>query len=213
MTAGRLGSAGRGKSRLAAALDAACAVDLDRPQAAAALRREQPPALGGLPVLGSADGPRGREAVREALGAAARMPLVIGSTWDTAGRLATRKVTAGDRTLRSHSYGYRADGHLDRLTDELGGATVDFEMDPVGRPLRVTAADWQESYAYDLAGNQTAADWPDRAHRAEGRGERTYRGTRLIGAGGIRCEYDAAGRTVARYRTTLSGRKEAWRYT
>lgn len=92
-------------------------------------------------------------------------------------------MTAGDRTLRSHSYGYRADGHLDRLTDELGGVTLNFEMDPVGRPLRVTAADWQESYAYDLAGNQTAADWPDRAHRAEGRGERTYRGTRLMGAG------------------------------
>ncbi|MCX5309257.1 DUF6531 domain-containing protein [Streptomyces sp. NBC_00160] len=166
--------------------------------------------VGGHRIGFERDG-RGRELTRS-VGREDR-PLVIGSTWDTAGRLATRKVTAGDRTLRSHSYGYRADGHLDRLTDELGGVTLNFEMDPVGRPLRVTAADWQESYAYDLAGNQTAADWPDRAHRAEGRGERTYRGTRLMGAGGIRCEYDAAGRTVARHRTTLSGRKEAWRYT
>ncbi|MGW6848562.1 RHS repeat-associated core domain-containing protein [Streptomyces virginiae] len=166
--------------------------------------------VGGHHIGFDRDG-RGRELTRT-IGTDDR-PLVIGSTWDTAGRLATRRVTAGDRTLRSRAYGYRADGHLDRLTDELDGVTVRFEMDPVGRPLRVTAANWQESYAYDLAGNQTAADWPDRAHRIEGRGERTYHGTRLLGAGNIRCEYDEAGRTVARHRTTLSGRKEAWRYT
>ncbi|MFJ4921817.1 RHS repeat domain-containing protein [Streptomyces sp. NPDC088725] len=82
----------------------------------------------------------------------------------------------------------------------------------MGRPLGVTAGDWTERYTYDSAGNQTSARWPGRARDTQG-GERTYSGTRLVGADGLRYEYDDAGRVVLRQKQRLSRKPETWRYT
>ncbi|MFD6891846.1 RHS repeat-associated core domain-containing protein [Streptomyces sp. NPDC059957] len=154
---------------------------------------------------------RGRELTREF--GPAEHPVTIGSAWDPAGRLAAQVLATPARTLRSRAFSYRPDGHLETVTDELDGTVRAFGLDPVGRPLRVTAQGWSESYAYDVAGNQISAEWPDRAQRTEGRGERTYEGTRLLSAGSVRCSYDAAGRTVVRRRKRLSSKADTWHYT
>ncbi|WP_405603670.1 DUF6531 domain-containing protein [Streptomyces sp. NBC_01410] len=155
--------------------------------------------------------PRGREITRTI--GRTEESLRLTSSWDRAGRLATQALATAEQTLRARAYAYRADGFLESITDELTRASKHFELDPVGRPTRVTAEDWTESYAYDLAGNQTSATWPDRARRTESRGERTFEGTRLLSAGAVRCDYDAAGRTVSRQRTRLSRKPDTWQYS
>ncbi|GAA2415957.1 hypothetical protein GCM10010420_52630 [Streptomyces glaucosporus] len=153
----------------------------------------------------------GRELERS-FGAAGR-PVTLATVFDVLGRPTEQTLAAAGRTLRSRGYTYRPDSHLTSITDQLTGTTRHFDLDPVGRPLTVTAEDWSESYAYDAAGNQTTAHWPDTAPHSEARGPRTYDGTRLTRAGRIRYEYDAAGRTVLRQKTRLSRKPDTWRYT
>jgi RHS repeat-associated protein len=86
------------------------------------------------------------------------------------------------------------------------------DLDAAGRPLTVEAEGWQESYAYDQAGNQTEAAWPEAAGRASARGERTYAGTRIVSAGSMRYEHDASGRMTLRQKTRLSRKPDTWRY-
>ncbi|GEK04039.1 RHS repeat-associated core domain-containing protein [Streptomyces sp. ATE26] len=143
----------------------------------------------------------------------AEAPVTLTSGWDDMGRLTSQHLSADGRPLRARAYGYRSDGCLDRITDELRGIRKHFDLDPVGRPLRVTAENWSESYAYDGAGNEISAEWPDQAARPDGRGERAYEGTRVVTAGRIRYEYDAAGRTTLRQKTRLSKKPDTWRYT
>ncbi|MGV9427244.1 DUF6531 domain-containing protein [Streptomyces sp. NPDC003656] len=143
----------------------------------------------------------------------AEAPVTLTSGWDDMGRLTSQHLTAGGRTLRARAHGYRSDGCLERITDELRGTSRYFDLDPVGRPLRITAENWSETYAYDSAGNEISAEWPDQAARAAGRGERTYEGTRVVTAGRIRYEYDAAGRTTLRQKRRLSKKPDTWRYT
>ncbi len=165
---------------------------------------------GGHPLAFTRD-PRGRERTRTV--GAGPTPLVLTSDWDQAGRLASHTVAFGDHALRARSYDYRADGFLTKITDEVAGTVKHFDLDPVGRPLRVTAEDWSETYAYDRAGNQTAGSWPEQARRADESGPRTYEGTRLLTAGAVRCTYDAAGRIVTRHKTRLSRKPDVWQYT
>ncbi|WP_327190863.1 DUF6531 domain-containing protein [Streptomyces xinghaiensis] len=155
--------------------------------------------------------PHGRELTRT-FGAADR-PITLTTDWDDAGRMARQTLTAPYGMLRSRGYGFRSDGCLERITDHLNRTTTGFELDPVGRPLHVTAHTWSESYAYDIAGNQTSAQWPQRGGRAEGRGARAYEGTRVLTAGSVRYEYDAAGRTVLRQKSRLSRKPDSWHYT
>lgn len=138
--------------------------------------------------------------------------LTLTTDWDRAGRLAGHALATPERTLRARSYEYRSDGCLERVTDQLTGNSKTFDLDPVGRPLRVSADNWSETYAYDIAGNQTDADWPDRARRGEARGTRSYEGTRVRAAGALRCEYDTAGRTVLRQKHRPSRKPDNWRY-
>ncbi|MFF7200028.1 DUF6531 domain-containing protein [Streptomyces sp. NPDC008141] len=140
-------------------------------------------------------------------------PVELDSTWDAIGRLTSQTVSTDRRTVRSRAFGYRADGLLTSATDELNGLTTRFDLDPLGRPLGVTVEDWSERYSYDATGNQTGAEWPDRARHTESRGERVYEGTRLIFAGGLRYEYDDAGRVVLRQKKRLSRKPDTWRYT
>ncbi|MFF2779167.1 RHS repeat-associated core domain-containing protein [Streptomyces sp. NPDC058052] len=153
----------------------------------------------------------GRELTR-AFGSS-ETPVTLTSTWDTIGRLTSQTVSAGRGAVRSRTFGYRADGLLLSATDELRGLTTRFDLDPLGRPLAVTVDGWSERYAYDAAGNQTDARWPDRARHTESRGERVYEGTRLVSAGGLRYTYDDAGRVVLRQRKRLSRKPDTWHYT
>ncbi|MFE6890766.1 DUF6531 domain-containing protein [Streptomyces sp. NPDC057694] len=134
------------------------------------------------------------------------------TAWDLAGRSVSHSLVAPGGTLRDRSYTYRADNHLTGVADRATGKRRDIRLDAVGRPLTVTADGWTESYAYDRAGNQTRADWPAKAPRAEARGERTYTGTRLQAAGSVRYEYDGAGRMVLRQKQRLSKKPDTWRY-
>ncbi|NLU66684.1 putative T7SS-secreted protein [Streptomyces sp. HNM0574] len=131
--------------------------------------------------------------------------------WDPAGRLAEQTVQAAAGPVQHRAYTYRADGALTGLTDRLNGPSS-FDLDAAGRVTTVRARDWTESYAYDEAGNQTRADWPDRHAASAARGERTYTGTRIGSAGRIRYEHDAAGRMVLRQKTRLSAKPDTWRY-
>ncbi|MQY12446.1 hypothetical protein SRB5_25800 [Streptomyces sp. RB5] len=137
--------------------------------------------------------------------------LSLATSWDDAGRLAAHELAAGERTLNRRAYTYRADGHVTGIDDTLRGPRR-FDLDESGRVTGVTAAGWSESYAYDEAGNQTAASWPDRHADAEAQGERAYTGTRITRAGRNRYEYDGAGRLVLRTRTRLSRKPDTWRY-
>ncbi|MET9862734.1 putative T7SS-secreted protein [Streptomyces smyrnaeus] len=133
-------------------------------------------------------------------------------TWDPAGRLTGQSLTGVAAETDWHrSYTYRPDGHLIRVDDSREGATR-FSLDAAGRVTRVTARDWTESYAYDEAGNQTTASWPETHAAAEARGPRTYTGTRIRTAGRLRYEHDAAGRVVSRQKKNLSRRPDTWHY-
>ncbi|MFJ5678451.1 DUF6531 domain-containing protein [Streptomyces sp. NPDC093097] len=134
------------------------------------------------------------------------------TAWDLAGRSVSHALVTPVRTLRERSYTYRADNHLVGIVDRTTGRRRDIELDPVGRPLSVTGDGWTESYAYDRAGNQTEANWPEKAPRAEARGSRTYTGTRIQGAGAVRYAYDDAGRMVLRQKRRLSKKPDTWRY-
>ncbi|WEH34789.1 DUF6531 domain-containing protein [Streptomyces sp. AM 4-1-1] len=138
--------------------------------------------------------------------------FTLTSTWDEAGRLSTQHLVGRDRaTLNSRSYTYRADGYLTGLDDSLNGAHR-FDLDDAGRVTRVTAANWNESYAYDAAGNQTAASWPSSHPGHEATGTRSHTGTTITRAGRTRYEHDAAGRIILRQRTRLSRKPDTWRY-
>ncbi|MFF3493489.1 DUF6531 domain-containing protein [Streptomyces sp. NPDC002795] len=152
----------------------------------------------------------GRELTRVLRSSAA--PVTMSTSWDVAGRPVAHGLTSRGETLRARRYGYRPDNHLTSVTDEATGISRQLELDPVGRPLAVTADGWTESYAYDQAGNQTEATWPEKAGRAEARGERAYNGTRVETAGSVRYEYDAAGRLVLRQKRRLSQKPDTWRY-
>ncbi|MFI1766023.1 putative T7SS-secreted protein [Streptomyces sp. NPDC020800] len=135
------------------------------------------------------------------------------NAYDTVGRLTAQTVNGpADQLVQNRAYAYRSDGYVTRIDDHLCG-TRHYDLDPIGRVTTVRAANWSESYAYDAAGNQANADWPDAHPGAEARGLRTYEGTRITRAGAIRYEHDAAGRVVLRQKTRLSRKPDTWRYT
>ncbi|MFD0317807.1 putative T7SS-secreted protein [Streptomyces flavalbus] len=137
--------------------------------------------------------------------------LTVSSTWDAAGRLTGQDITAQAGSVNSRAYTYRADGHLLAVTDRASG-TRTFDLDPVGRVTAVHASGWTERYVHDASGNQTAASWPASHPGHEATGPRTYDGTTLTRAGGVRYEHDALGRIVLRQKTRLSRKPDTWRY-
>ncbi|MEC4014877.1 putative T7SS-secreted protein [Streptomyces sp. H27-D2] len=146
--------------------------------------------------------------------------LTLDQTWDAASRLTAQTLTSTPtapaaptaRTVQHRAYTYRADGHLTGLDDQLSGART-FDVDAAGRVTAVHARGWTESYAYDDAGNQTHATWPDQHASPDARGDRTYTGTRITRAGAIRYQHDAAGRLTQRQKTRLSKKPDTWHYT
>jgi RHS repeat-associated protein len=137
--------------------------------------------------------------------------LRLSSVWDEAGRLRDQRITASGRTLNSRTYSYRPDGHLTAVRDRLAGART-FDLDLSGRVTQVRAEDWHETYAYDEAGNQTAASWPASHPGQEATGRREYAGTRLTRAGSVHYHHDGLGRVTLRRRTRPSRKADTWHY-
>ncbi|MEV4555533.1 RHS repeat-associated core domain-containing protein [Kitasatospora sp. NPDC049285] len=142
--------------------------------------------------------------------------LTLARTWDPRHRLTSQTLRttapAGPAVLQQHAYAYRPDGHLTGVDDLLTGPRT-FDLDPAGRITAVHAAGAPERYSYDPAGNLTSAEWPATSATGAALGDRTYIGTQLTAAGGIRYEYDAAGRTVLRQRARESRKPDTWHYT
>ncbi|WP_218039089.1 RHS repeat-associated core domain-containing protein, partial [Streptomyces morookaense] len=132
--------------------------------------------------------------------------IALTHEWDAAGRVISQSVLAGEDRLHHHSYTYRRDGYLTAVDDRS------FELDAVGRVTAVEGPGWQERYAYDSAGNQQEAGWPERLPGAEAQGTRTYSGTLIKRAGTVRYEHDAQGRVVLRQKVRLSRKPDTWRY-
>ncbi|MEU6902762.1 putative T7SS-secreted protein [Streptomyces virginiae] len=133
-------------------------------------------------------------------------------TFDAVGRLTSRHITGSDqRILLRRGYSYRADGNLLAIDDEATGQRT-FTLDSASRVTAVDAASWSERYAYDEAGNQTSAAWPEQLG-SDAVGERAYTGTRITRAGRVRYEHDAQGRVILRQKTRLSRKPDTWRYT
>ncbi|WP_343235439.1 putative T7SS-secreted protein [Streptomyces bauhiniae] len=137
--------------------------------------------------------------------------LALTNTYDPMGRLATQTATTDGEILQRRAYSYRADGNLTALDEHLDGPRT-FTLDPAGRVTAVHATNWCESYAYDAAGNQTAASWPNTHPGHEATGDRAYTGTRITRAGHVRYEHDALGRVTLRQKTRLSHKPDTWRY-
>ncbi|QKW08594.1 DUF3990 domain-containing protein [Streptomyces sp. NA04227] len=153
----------------------------------------------------------GREVERE-FGAAGGL-VTLSTVFDQVGRPTEQILVSGERTLKALNFEYRPDNYLNSLSDSVTGTTQRFTLDATGRPLAVAAHDWDETYAYDSAGNQREAQWPDGVPNSDVRGHRTYCGTRVLTAGKLRYEYDEAGRTIVRQRPRLSRRPDTWHYT
>jgi RHS repeat-associated protein len=169
----------------------------------------------------------GRETVRDLPGG-----LTLTQAWDPAGRLASQAITAQagppaprpalaepGQLLQRRSYSYRADGLLAGLDDLLSGPRR-FGLDPSGRVTGVTGPDWAERYAYDPAGNITAAAWPappaglaTAGAGADGQGPREYSGTLITRAGRVRYRHDACGRITVRQQVRDSRKPDTWHYT
>ncbi|MFI5685742.1 RHS repeat-associated core domain-containing protein [Streptomyces sp. NPDC051636] len=137
--------------------------------------------------------------------------VTLAHTFDARGRLATQSVLSDIDVVQRRAFSYRPDGALIGVHDQLNGSGS-FELDGAGRVTAVRAQDWTETYAYDDEGNQTFADWPDVYAGHEATGQRTYAGTRILRAGGVRYEHDDAGRIVLRQKARLSRKPDTWRY-
>ncbi|MFF5496018.1 DUF6531 domain-containing protein [Streptomyces aquilus] len=138
--------------------------------------------------------------------------LELAQEYDSLGRLTTQALTdAGGSVIQRRTYSYRDDGNVVGVSDRLTGYRR-FELDAAGRVTTVHAARWTEQYAYDEAGNQTAAEWSTTHPGGEAIGARRYEGTRIIRAGQVHYEHDALGRVIRRRITRLSRKADTWRY-
>ncbi|WP_406269338.1 DUF6531 domain-containing protein [Streptomyces sp. NBC_00191] len=137
--------------------------------------------------------------------------VTLRHAFDAMGRLTDQHIVGQGGDLQRRAYVYRADGNLVGIDDQLSGPRT-FDLDAAGRVTAVYAANWTERYAYDAAGNQTAASWPASHPGQEATGARAYTGTSITRAGNVRYEHDAQGRVVLRQKTRLSRKPDTWRY-
>ncbi|WP_443064864.1 DUF6531 domain-containing protein [Streptomyces sp. NBC_00576] len=138
--------------------------------------------------------------------------ITMAHTFDMVGRPTTQQVLTDAGVIQQRAFTYRPDGSLTEIDDQLNGVRR-FDLDVAGRVTAVHAGKWSETYAYDDAGNQTSANWPTTHPGHEATGQRTYIGTRITRAGGVRYEHDDAGRIVLRQKTRLSRKPDTWHYT
>jgi len=168
----------------------------------------------GSPTALTVDG-RAVTLLHDAVGNLLERRVDTGSSWqalrqqhDPRGRLLGQTLTGSAGTTVRRDYAYSPDGFLTAVSDAAGARTL--ALDDVGRVTAVTAAGWQERYAYDAAGNLTSASWP--AAEDDSQGPRAYEGTRIRSAGLYRYEHDAQGRIILRQRTRHSTKPLTWHY-
>ncbi|MEY9946476.1 DUF6531 domain-containing protein [Kitasatospora sp. GAS1066B] len=138
--------------------------------------------------------------------------LTLSSVRDAQHRITAQTLQTPDQILQSRSYTYRADGHPTRIEDQ-SGRTRDFLLGPTGRVTSVLTAGREETYAYDPGGHLTTATWPATEATRPALGERVRSGGELTRAGGVRYEYDSAGRVTMRQVERLSRKPDTWRFT
>jgi RHS repeat-associated protein len=161
------------------------------------------------PTMAFRRDPAGREVERRMDG------MLLAQAWDSGHRLTSQTLLSPTRRVQGRQYGYRPDGTLTTVRDDLSGARR-YDVDTAGRVTAVHGDGWAERYAYDPAGNLTLAGWPVPRHGSAdsaAAGEREYTGALLTRAGTVRYEHDAEGRMVARHRSRSGGGDETWRYT
>ncbi|MGW2173615.1 RHS repeat-associated core domain-containing protein [Streptomyces sp. NPDC001705] len=150
--------------------------------------------------------------IRRTLGAEA----VLHQSWDGSGRLTRQSVTAPDRgsgdvgseLLQHRTYTYDLDGALSEI-NELLGESRRFDVDPVGRLTAVRAADREENYGYDRAGNLVTSSPYDGTAEPQ---PHHVDGTRLHRAGRTTYAYDGQGRLIRRTVRLLSGGRRTSHY-
>jgi RHS repeat-associated protein len=144
--------------------------------------------------------------------------LALWREFDAAGRVtgealwqspADAASETAPQLLLQRAYSYRPDGYINEVFDRARGPRR-YALDQVGRVTAVSGADWTESYAYDAAGNISAAQYPGGDEVA---GEREHSGTLIRRAGRTSYEHDGQGRLVRARRRTLSGKVKEWLYT
>ena len=165
----------------------------------------------------------GRETRRDLPGG-----LTLTQDWDQRGRLTLQALSDTARPLpegpavsghllQRRAYSYRSDGFVDGIDDLLAGHHA-IGLDPAGRVTTITGRNWAEQYAYDQAGNVTAATWPAAPAGpaawldAGAQGQRQFSGTLISRAGNIRYSHDRQGRVTQRQRTRISRKPETWHY-
>jgi RHS repeat-associated protein len=156
--------------------------------------------------------------------------LTLTQDWDQRGRLTLQALTGPHepvpggpaltgQLLQRRAYSYRPDGLVIGIDDLLVGSHA-IGLDRAGRVVAVTGRDWAEQYAYDKAGNISAASWPAPSSGpaaswldSEAQGRRDLSGTLIVRAGNIRYRHDRQGRVIERQRTRISRKPDTWRYT
>lgn len=145
----------------------------------------------------------GRETRRQ-LGAG----VTVAQQWGAGDLLREQALfTGGETPAQRRTYGYRPDGVLAELTDQLSGPRR-FDLDPSGRVTAVHRPQGSERYRYDPAGNLVHADLPGTAEV----GDREYANGLLVRAGAVYYGYDAEGRVVSRQWRDEQGITRGWRY-
>ncbi|MFC5253512.1 RHS repeat-associated core domain-containing protein [Streptomyces nigrescens] len=138
--------------------------------------------------------------------------LCLSHAWDFAGHITHQAVNSSHGTTVERFFGYRQDGRLESVNDQLTGLRS-YTRDRTGRVTGVEAEGWSERYGYTSAGDQKAASWPSGLPGQGATGERVYLGSRVSRAGRTHYQYDAQGRVIMRQRTRLSRKPDTWHYT
>ncbi|MFG7946300.1 RHS repeat-associated core domain-containing protein [Streptomyces cacaoi] len=137
--------------------------------------------------------------------------LTLAHTWDVLGRLAHQSVTTPADSVLARTFTYQADGAPLGIDDSHAGQRC-FELDTRSRITVVRARGWTETYSYTSSGDQAHTRLPERAPGQNSVGQRAYEGIRPTRAGRTRYQYDGQGRLICRTITTLSGKKQIWRF-
>jgi RHS repeat-associated protein len=172
----------------------------------------------------------GREVRRDLPGG-----IALTQQWDVRGRLDGQLLARGGEhalpgtgrpegpavdgeMIQRRAYRYQVDGYLTGISDLLT-ADRSFALDAAGRVTGVTGGGWAEHYAYDPAGNLSAAVWPVPPPGTAGgwldadlQGRRQVAGTLVTRAGNVRYRHDEAGRVISRQRARISRKPETWQY-
>ncbi|QUF05587.1 hypothetical protein KCV87_05675 [Actinosynnema pretiosum subsp. pretiosum] len=139
--------------------------------------------------------------------------VLVAQVWDEVDRLRSQTVVTGLRSTtpalaQRRTYGYRPDGKLVSVYDQVTGGQV-LDLDEVGRVLAVRGPSGTEVYQYDRTGNVVHAHW---SGSEPGAGPREHDLMRVTRAGDLAFTYDEAGRTSSRSVQRPDGGVDTWEF-